>query len=256
MNEKPILFSTEMVKAILDGRKTQTRRVIHHAGGDCLGYITDRDAYWFELDLRTAANGPETSIEAKCPYGRPGDLLWVRETWKSEAFYDNKKPSDIPYCANLLWVADEEIRINNVGRPFGKIRQSIFMPRWASRITIRVLNVRVERVQDITIDDARKEGCSYVTYGGYDFDIFGENGDYARHPYIMNFRRLWNSINLDPKPIYSNKEIVAYESYPWSVEDFDGRYLDTREGGMYKGLPITVFGNPWVWVIDFEEVDA
>ena len=209
MNEKPILFSTEMIKAILDGHKTQTRRIVRLTEFQkAISHGYD----WMFRDKRGLWNEVPTSwlLRNKCPYGRPGDMLWVRETWAIDQGFDSVKPSDISdYWGGLYYKATGD-------KPAGKWRPSIFMPRWASRITLRVQDVRVERVQDITIDDAGEEGCSGVISGGYDFDIYNENGDYARHPYIMNFRRLWDSIN-------------AKRGFSWD-------------------------SNPWVWVIDFEEV--
>ena len=244
MNEKPILFSTEMVKAILDGRKTQTRRVIPRAGGDCLGYITDRDAYWFELDLRTAANGPETSIEAKCPYGRPGDLLWVRETWKPGAWRDDGRiaidykaspeltktpwltiPEEYPgkqfdelweqwtnELRDMGWFPDKNgVYQWESGQSPLKWRPSIFMPRWASRITLRMTDVWVERVQEISEADVQREGW------------FFQNHDLSKRydPVTMDtarqwFAELWDSVN-------------AKRGFSWD-------------------------SNPWVWVVEFEEV--
>ena len=223
MNEKPILFSTEMIKAILDGHKTQTRRVIKPQPKEHKFSAMIMDRLFARFFTSYGDNKPSVE-DIKNPYGKPGDLLWVRETWATVSFFDNLKPSAIPkgkYRWPVVWYDSHPKSPSSITKCdhqyIGKRRPSIFMPRWASRITLRVQDVRVERVQDITIDDAGEEGCSNVISGGYDFDIFGENGDYARHPYIMNFHRLWDSIN-------------AKRGYSWD-------------------------SNPWVWVIDFEEVE-
>lgn len=118
---KPIIFSAPMVKAILDGRKTQTRRVI-------------------KVD-----DAPEN----KLPRYEAGDILWVRETWlkADDGYY---------YKADIKVPSESE----NLRKTYGyKWRPSIFMPREAARIFLRVTNVRVERVQEITVDDCRLEGC-------------------------------------------------------------------------------------------------
>lgn len=138
MNDQhPILFSGAMVRAVLAGRKTQTRRLVDpqpEPNTDCPYHIGDGA-------MRRAR---------KCPYGVPGDLLLVRETWRevsSAMMADGSIPSQPARC---VYRAD---------RPWdGPWRPSIHMPRWASRITLLVTGVRVERVQDITEDDAMAEG--------------------------------------------------------------------------------------------------
>lgn len=170
VKERPILFSGPMVRAILEGRKTQTRRVLknnHFAGGDC---------------------GPESLAAASwCPYGIPGDRLWVRETWaiadcgsrvstKAEAW-----PKGFPIDRLEYPVSDTKY--------FWNKRSSRFMPRWASRILLEVTDVRVQRVQEISSDDARWEGVEDCHENGHD-DCF-----YGTHGWRCSFERLWNSIN-------------------------------------------------------------
>jgi hypothetical protein len=155
MNERPILFSGEMVRAILEGRKTQTRRVIK----------------------------PQLRINYKCPYGQPGDRLWVRETW--QCFKPNTEEIINPNTVNIRALA---YRATNEWR--GKWRPSIHMPRWASRITLEITAVRVERLQDIGEVDAMREG-----------DPTCEN------THIDWFRALWDSINA--------KRGYSWESNPW-----------------------------------------
>src|SRR5262245_50360133 len=142
MKERPILFSGEMVKAILDGRKTQTRRLIMHQGrplDDFAFYEVDGD------EVRT-----ESGKQLKCKYGQPGDRLWVRETWRvfggHQYEYQQHQPS-VLYRADFD-LFDEE----------GAWRPSIFMPRWASRITLEITKVRVERLDGISEEDAMAEG--------------------------------------------------------------------------------------------------
>jgi len=159
-NEKPILFSTEMVKAILDGRKTMTRRVkgldlINQRSNRTwrIGKTTIAGRTWWE-----AAVDGSHSYRVDCPYGQIGDRLWVRESLKWEfpdnAIYttDNKKVliggSGINEWAKWEW---RKQRL-----------PSIFMPRWASRINLEITNIRVERLQDITPEDAVKEGAEYM----------------------------------------------------------------------------------------------
>lgn len=134
----PILFSGPMIRALLDGTKTQTRRVCKVESLQN-GMITPRAGY--------SPRSPE-SHAGYCPYGQPGDLLWVRETWGLWA--NDGLPQPVFYRADYPAPDDTVLP---------KWRPSIHMPRWASRLTLRITDVRVERVQDITLADACDEGC-------------------------------------------------------------------------------------------------
>lgn len=169
MKERPILFSGEMVRAVLDGRKTQTRRVMKNAG----------------QVLSTAYKDSVLNIKVgnryiSCPYGQSGDRLWVRETFKYTHFskgYDNgiQQGGDHDFAFGFAQVEyKDEVKkiINeldeddvNIKKPvIDKWYPSIHMPRWASRINLEITGVRVERLLDITRDDAIKEGHSGEEY--------------------------------------------------------------------------------------------
>jgi hypothetical protein len=135
MKDKPILFSGPMVRAILEGRKTQTRRVI-------------KFHEWF-LDEYTRFGRHEIQSEIDCPY-QVGDRLWVRETWAYPI--DVKRTS--AHLGEIEYVADQ----TTLYEGHWKKVPSIFMPRWASRLTLRVTGVKVERVQEITEADCIAEG--------------------------------------------------------------------------------------------------
>ena len=157
VNEKPILFSTAMVKSILAGRKTTTRRVIKpqpidiglaycwkdctvHLGGDKLNQ---------EQDNREMGD--------YCPYGKIGDNLWVRETWAYSA--KNQQPHNLIYKAdNTSLPTALERGSYTCSNGWGKWTPSIFMPRKFSRITLEITGIKVERQTDITLEDAIKEG--------------------------------------------------------------------------------------------------
>jgi hypothetical protein len=148
---KPILFSTPMVKAILDGRKTQTRRVVK-INGQPISSPEERLELTEDGLIYHSVNS--MSGYYKLSY-QPSDILWVRETWRATGVISE------PYA----YKADEEV-LNLLGES-GQIlsiryawRPSIFMPRAAARIFLRVTDVRAERLQDITEEDARAEGCS------------------------------------------------------------------------------------------------
>ncbi len=193
MNEKPIVFSGPMVKAILEGRKTQTRRVvngsinaIHDAGNPKKLY-----ADWPLSRLHSLADGVAkfnvqndvdayTTESIKCPYGKPGDRLWVRESMymDKDGVWLYSADDDFVGCDR----ADESAMISWAHHKETEHCPSIHMPRWASRITLEIAGVRVERLQDITDDDAKAEGVGGVgTFGvlwneinakrGYGWDI-------------------------------------------------------------------------------------
>ncbi len=145
IKERPILFNTEMVEAILEGRKTQTRRPMkpqppHH---EFQRIPTQR------LNIETSGHQ-----FVHCPYGQPGDRLWVRETWCWPFSNEYIIPSEIPEYKR------SEIRYKADGIEYTSWRPSIHMPRWASRITLKITNIRVERVQEISETEVRKEGIA------------------------------------------------------------------------------------------------
>lgn len=160
MKEHPIIFSGPMVRAILTGSKTQTRRVVKPQ---------PPDGYRLHSAAGSNANGL-ANFKVRPPY-RVGDTLWVRETWAN-------------VLANGLDIGSGQRRtIYAVDCPATnpRWRPSIHMPRWASRITLEVIGVRVERLQEITEEEARKEGVE-VTAGS--IAMMGR----------WNFRKLWDSI--------------------------------------------------------------
>jgi len=168
MKERPILFSAPMVRAILDGSKTQTRRIVKPQPNGA--WSTDPCVAMKNGLLHWAMNTPSGKViisDLKCPYGKPGDQLWVRETWC---------PDFDPYT--FRYKADG-------GEPLIRWRPSIHMPRWASRTQLEVLNVRVERLQDISQAGCIAEGVEYRPTGvvGWDLDIG------------QRFADLWSKIN-------------------------------------------------------------
>lgn len=183
MKERPILFSGPMVRAVLEGKKTQTRRVVKpQPEGEC--YLVSG-----ARGLGLAPHDKEQQI-AFCPYGIPGDRLWVRETWQTSRQYDDAKPSEIPEDSSL-WYAADWTSIRRLGKKPGKTRPSIFMPRWVSRLTLEVIEVRPERLQDITEGGIIAEGISLINGKGWRNPVDGRC--YARAEWA--FRYFWDSIN-------------------------------------------------------------
>jgi len=176
MKERPIIFSSEMVRAIiLDGRKTQTRRVV-------------RLPSWFQAITYVDDAQYKDCIErrVKCPYGGIGERLWCKET-----FIKCEEPDDDGNYI-IYYRADYP---ND--KTFGPCKPSIYMPRWASRITLEITGVRVERIQDITEEDAKAEGCE-IGHGLTDDSPF-----FAREA----FQKLWDSINA--------KRGYGWNENPW-----------------------------------------
>lgn len=174
MNDKPIIFSAPMVRAILEDRKTQTRRIIKPQ--------PDKD-----LDPDTLKGAWEDGfIDVKCPYGKIGDLLWVRES-----FYEPRCDGTVIYRAN--WKKDAQQRgFDNIPDAVDwKWKPSIHMPRWASRITLQINDIRIERIQDISERAAKAEGARPAFTR-----IIRENWPVVPHPqYVWGFEELWESIN-------------------------------------------------------------
>ncbi len=171
MKERPILFSGEMVRAILDDRKTQTRRVVkilrtdvHPQVGATIVTLPGGKQAW----LNSQSDHPY-HISKFCPYGIPGDRLWVREAWREMPSYDK----DGKATTRIDYKADGEPSYDSW--PW---RPSIHMHRQDSRITLEVAGIRVERVQNISEEDAKSEGV----------DTF-----YAS--YRKKFEFLWDTIN-------------------------------------------------------------
>ena len=188
MKERPILFSGEMVRAILDGRKTQTRRVIKPQPKKAMIYAAC-DSIWITKGETFLPSQPKWIA----PYGQTGDRLWVRETWGIDPndWFPNPSPSAIGFMLNKI-----QYRADWKDEPYHwGWHPSIFMPRWASRITLEITDVRVERLQDISEDDCWHEG---IRLGGTVTFTAG---------YKILFRDLWDKLN--------NKRGYSWKSNPW-----------------------------------------
>lgn len=228
--ERPILMHARSVKGILDGRKTQTRRVVKpqppsqetvkERSGSSFGLyqprrtttIGSRD--WGRREW--GVHGPVWAVRKEtekedlawtCPYGDVGDLLWVRETFQLPAHCDDQPPSEVDQRVGVRYDADGAQSEGLVTGEWGRKRPSIHMPRWACRILLRVEDIRVEPVQDIPREDCYAEGIEPER----------ETETWAR----SEFKRLWDDT-------WSHDE-----AYQWDK-------------------------NPWVWVVEFsvEEVPA
>jgi hypothetical protein len=212
--ERPILFSAPMVRAILAGQKTQTRRVLRDQDPIDLGAFV----HGAHLSRRPVFDKVANAVighrlaAVHCPYGVPGDRLWVRE---AHAFSVDDPEGlhwrDDPSNWDVIYRADEQQPSGGWRNSEGEVipapwRPSIHMPRWASRITLEITGVRVERLQDISDDDARQEGVAEWARGALSpqgqREICRQEG----------FEMLWKQIN--------------------GAESWDA--------------------NPWVWVVEFK----
>lgn len=178
MKERGILMSAPMVRATLAGTKTQTRRAL-------------RDGTWLDknhgvIRMAPAGFGCTGFSPVPCAYGKPGDRLWIRESWAAPHACDHLKPREVPPGTRLHYVADAPLG-GLLGRP------SIFMPRWASRLTLEVTEVRVERLQHISEADAIAEGIEPHSEPDCWRD-YGDQTGLCMRPTI-SYRTLWDSIN-------------------------------------------------------------
>lgn len=154
MKSTPLLFTAPMVRALLDGRKTQTRRIVkpqfeilEYPGGSGAKSVNYRgNSWWFNSQTSHPSH-----ISKACPYGTIGDQIWVRET-----FLLRNQGQTVVYRADM-----DSVDAAGFGAMYGGWKPSIHMPRWASRISRTLTNVRVERVQDISEEDAEAEGVGF-----------------------------------------------------------------------------------------------
>jgi len=218
MKERPILFSSPMVRALLDGRKTQTRRV-------CKASIVSTSLEGVDDGVATFSrlygDGPgydvqEDVYQLRSPYGKPDDRLWVRETWAHHVqAIGAKRDEDGPF----VYAADGELAKQY--RLGDKWKPSIFMPRCASRILLEIIAVRVERLQDISYDDALTEGirdCTKICpdeVNNITGETIHETARRLKWPQ-REYRFLWESLH--------------------GADSWDA--------------------NPWVWVIEFKKIES
>lgn len=226
MKERPILFSGAMVRSILNGSKSQTRRVVkpQPAPDQQPRTVIGSSGFVYVMDNAPLLPYPEVRrVRWDCPYGQPGDRLWVRETWQGPLLQEFEIDADPywHYASHLhQYQNPEHCEYAADGGPKPEYtdaddvmrqgwRPSIHMPRWASRITLEVTGVRVERLQDISEADAQAEGWTRRPEVSTDPQVHKE----AARDWFMD---LWESINGPGS---------------WGV-------------------------NPWVWVVEFRSVEV
>ncbi|HID2693047.1 hypothetical protein [Klebsiella pneumoniae] len=237
MKERGMIFNGEMVRAILDGRKTQTRRIMkiqpEHSGLGLRRVIDSKNGsddgkyFW---SLSDACGLKIRSKSFTCPFGSVGDRIWVRE-----AFRVHSRATDV---ATLVYKASERnswteqthrvpVSVCNKPATPEKWTPSLHMPRWASRILLEITDVRVERLNAISPEDAESEGLERTNFTGF--------GD---EPGLPSY----------PEPdVYFDPLKKQWKEYP--PEAFAGLWESIYGEGSWKA-------NPWVWVIEFKRVEG
>jgi hypothetical protein len=228
MKERPIIFSAPMVLALLAGQKTQTRRLVKPQPPEILPAYAPK-VYWPARD-RHMTSDPDGAAYLqferpgdydgarvmrggfgfRCPYGQPGNRLWVREAWAWRG--DGAIPAFDRVRKGEVWFRADPERTS----PGIRWRPSIHMPRWASRITLEVTGVRVERLQDISEADALAEGVTPKWEPGCSGRLMEALGGFSFRPAASAYAELWEQINGPGS---------------WDA-------------------------NPWVWVVEFRRVEA
>lgn len=202
MRELPILFSTPMVQAILDGRKIMTRRTVKNIpeGTHRVEQIGESlfEAHWGIHGNSMFLDG---ATEIKCPY-QPGDRLWVRETW---AYIDRGFGGD---AGGYVYRASENGQLWETETEGWRWRPSIHMPKEAARIWLEVTNVRVERLQEISQKDIEFEGIwHYSQEYREEICIWRDCAEAIRDIRTKYFKKLWDGINL--------KRGYGWDTNPW-----------------------------------------
>ena len=187
MRERPILMHARSIIGILEGRKTQTRRIIKNPPSALAELKSEHAKNICVVDggIRCDWYAGVFSIPLRCPYGQPGDRLWVRETWREPGscqMPDSSIPSFMTR-SDVIYKADDE-------SCDGPWRPSIFMPRRFSRLTLEVTNIRVERVQDISIVDCIAEGIM-IPHG----EPMYADEPLERYSEKHAFNKLWDDTN-------------------------------------------------------------
>ncbi len=199
MKETPILFSTAMVQAIIAGNKTQTRRIAKPQPIIDVksGYVLDGKGIRSPFDIH---NWKEPYTDYFCKYN-VGDLLWVRETWAdvTSAFTDTNKLENIAFKSdNTVWICYDKLHylelLGDSGIYVKKWKPSIYMPKDAARIWLRITDIRVERLQDISEQSAAAEGIEIVN-NGTKYKCYRKKSNHMYESAVTSFYSLWESIN-------------------------------------------------------------
>lgn len=217
MTDRPIIFSAPMIRALLEGRKSQTRRVLKPQPSNNFAWpIGISDGAWGYMRRTGLASNDLTDEWVRLPFA-PGDKLWVRETWAIEGA-GRLVPVSTCHKPRVQYPATDDPPRYAGERYWWNKRSPIHMPRWASRLTLLVTDVRVQRVQDISEEDAIAEGIT-VHFGGDPARYEGVRNTRHSDP-TMAFRDLWNSIH-GHDAWASNQWVVAltFETHRCNIDE-------------------------------------
>ncbi len=191
--ERAVLFSAPMVRALLAGTKTQTRRPVNPQPET----QHDGEPYWHVGGYRVWGYRPPSAVPLRaggnplpCPYGKPGDRLWVREAFRLCTEADATPPRDTDAAFRVWYEADAPHQPG-----FGKLRPSMFMPRWACRLVLTLESVRVERLKDISEADALAEGVTPKWEPGCSGRLMEAFNGFSFRPAASAYADLWEQIN-------------------------------------------------------------
>lgn len=217
MKEYPILMNSEMASATLAGKKTQTRRPVNPQPKVVHALYPNG-----ELETNCLLRNPKRNNRIRAPYGPVGSRLWVRET--CQAFSPRRDKDYIKYLADgevrkMVCTSDEWRWLWQYrGAPYFQKVPSIHMPRWASRITLEVTALRVERLHSMTPEEVRAEGATHP-----EFDLISRDYMIATGWHRSVFRPVWNAI-------YSSKPGLAWSDNPW-VWVYEFKVIEPNGGG-------------------------
>jgi hypothetical protein len=248
MSDKPILFSAPMVRALLDGCKTQTRRVLKPQpetfmiddGEECGVGTMQIDG---ENHTRVTLGGNRAGVVLSRPrLFSVGDTLWVKETWRTDSRYDDLAPRNLPKDISIGFDADYDYEPNDGYR--GRVRQSIFMMHHMSRITLRITGVKVERLQDISEADAVAEGVLPLFTQHEKQTVAGPdpNKEYGRTNYLWH-GHVGRTISRKKSDAWRHQ----YSSYPTAHGSYSSLWELINGQGSWDA-------NPWVVAYAFEVI--
>lgn len=224
MRERPILFSGAMVRANLREAdpKTQTRRIMSLQPGECAEVRVERFHQTVVDRHGDEQPGPEVfgawwddgERGLRCPYGQPGDRLWVRESFSGPHHQERHPPRDWHSTDPIHYWADGNPEYGDWTKP----RPGMFMPRWASRTLLEIYEVRVERLQDISEADCIAEGIEKTKHGFW--SLYGQHSTEGTYSPRSSYRALWQSIN-GPESWDANPWVwaVSFTAVPSPAEE-------------------------------------
>jgi hypothetical protein len=282
IKERPILFNAEMVRAILDGRKSQTRRVVNPQPERWIDkyvpsaspehwlpqgvYISDPAGALGRGPIEVRSNAPPV----RCPYGKPGDRLYAQESWRVGAWNEDRGEIAVDYRADghcrrewieipdpdafvRLWQqsTDDAMRAGRQTDAYGRYNWDVgdAPTRWRpGRFMFRCLSRITLEITEVRAQRVQEisEGDAKAEGCGLGCTVKSEQFGRYMSAGQYAFAELWDSINAKPKPMRQDGAITHYVSFPWSGKSGTFKHM---------GKPHCVYANPWVWCIGFRKLE-